>query len=129
MLAYTTATATTDPSHICDLHHSSQQHQIPNPLSEARDQTCILMDTSQIHFHCATAGIPPPLYISVFINFPRDRELIPTYSYGRKKKFQELAFSPFFPKLPSFHESETQSGNSSSGQVCLFQLYIQELGK
>ena len=24
----TTATATWDPSHICDLHHSSQQHQI-----------------------------------------------------------------------------------------------------
>ena len=22
----------------------------PNPLSEARDRTCILMDTSQIHF-------------------------------------------------------------------------------
>ena len=32
--AYTTATATPDPSHICDLHHSSQQHQILNPLSE-----------------------------------------------------------------------------------------------
>ena len=30
------ATATTYPSHICDLYHSSQQHQILNPLSEAR---------------------------------------------------------------------------------------------
>ena len=29
-----------------DLHHSSQQHQILNPLSEARDQTFILMDAS-----------------------------------------------------------------------------------
>ena len=35
-----------DPSHICDLHHSSQQGQILNPLSEAKDRTCILMDTS-----------------------------------------------------------------------------------
>ena len=35
--AYTTATATWDPSHVCDLHHSSLQHQILNPLSEARD--------------------------------------------------------------------------------------------
>ena len=26
-----------DPSHICDLHHSSRQCQIPDPLSEARD--------------------------------------------------------------------------------------------
>ena len=44
--AYTTATATPDPSHVWDLHHSSQQHQILNPLSRARDQTHILMDTS-----------------------------------------------------------------------------------
>ena len=26
------------------LHHSSQQRQILNPLSETRDQTCVLMD-------------------------------------------------------------------------------------
>ena len=41
------ATATRDPSRVCDLHHSSQQHQILNPLSEARDQTHVLMDASQ----------------------------------------------------------------------------------
>ena len=44
--AYATATALQDPNCICDLHHSSQQRWIPNPLSEARDQTCILIDTS-----------------------------------------------------------------------------------
>ena len=37
-----------DPSHI---HHSSQQPWILNPLSKARDRTCLLIDTSQIHFH------------------------------------------------------------------------------
>ena len=37
LLAYTTATATQDLSHICDLHHSSQQRRILNPLSKARD--------------------------------------------------------------------------------------------
>ena len=36
--AYTIATATADLSHICNLPHSSQQHRILNPLSEARDQ-------------------------------------------------------------------------------------------
>ena len=30
------STATWDPS-CCNLHHRSWQHQIPNPLSEARD--------------------------------------------------------------------------------------------
>ena len=48
--AYSTAIATWDLSRVCDLHHSSRQHQILNPLSEARDQTYVLMDTSQIPF-------------------------------------------------------------------------------
>ena len=47
--AYTTATATPDPSCLCDLHHSSQQRWILNPLSEARVGTCVLMGASQIH--------------------------------------------------------------------------------
>ena len=33
---------------ICDLYHSSQQCRILNPLSEPRDGTHILMDTSQV---------------------------------------------------------------------------------
>ena len=46
--AYTTVTATQDLSCIFDLSHSLQQHWILNPLSEARDQTHILMGTSWI---------------------------------------------------------------------------------
>ena len=42
--AYTTATI--EPSCVCDLHHNSWQCQILNPLSEARDQTYVLKDTS-----------------------------------------------------------------------------------
>ena len=57
--AYTTATAMRDLSRVCDLHHSSRQHQIPDPLSKARDQTRVLMDSIQICFHCATMGTPP----------------------------------------------------------------------
>ena len=45
---YTTATATKDPSCICDLHCSLWQRWILKPLREARDRTCILMDTSQV---------------------------------------------------------------------------------
>ena len=43
-----TATATWDPSRVCDLHHSSWQRQILNSLSEARDQAHNLMVPSQI---------------------------------------------------------------------------------
>ena len=35
--AYTRATATRDPSCVCDLHHSIRQHRILNQLSKARD--------------------------------------------------------------------------------------------
>ena len=45
LLAYATPTATPDPSCICNLHHSLQQCQSHNPLSQEKDQTCILVDT------------------------------------------------------------------------------------
>ena len=37
VLIYTTATATLGLSLVCDVHHSTSQHQILNPLSRARD--------------------------------------------------------------------------------------------
>ena len=53
LLAYATVIATPDPSHVCDLCHSSRQCWILNPLSKARDPTCNLMIPSQIDFCCA----------------------------------------------------------------------------
>ena len=47
LLAYTTGLW--DPSHFCDLHHSSGQYWILNPWSGARDGTHILTDTSWVH--------------------------------------------------------------------------------
>ena len=44
LLGYTASTTPPDPSLVCDLHHSW----ILNPVSKAREQTCVLMDTSQI---------------------------------------------------------------------------------
>ena len=44
--AYTTATATRDPSCICNLRCNVRQCWILNPRSEARDRTRILMDTT-----------------------------------------------------------------------------------
>ena len=66
--AYTTVTATRDPSHICDLHHSSRQCRILNPLSKARDPIHILTDTRRIRFYCATTGTPDFAFNSRFKN-------------------------------------------------------------
>ena len=49
LLAFATTTAAQDPSCVWDLHHSPRQCQILNPLSKARDGTCVLMDAGQIH--------------------------------------------------------------------------------
>ena len=48
LLAHTTATATLDPSHVCDSHHSSRQRRSLNPLNEAGDRTRVLMGTSWV---------------------------------------------------------------------------------
>ena len=66
LLAYTPATATRNPSRVCNLYHSSRQHWNCNPLSEAKDWTHNLMDTSWILFRCITMGtrVTFPLYIS-----------------------------------------------------------------
>ena len=72
--ACTTATAMQDPSHICALHHSSRKRQIPDPLSEARDWTRILTDTSWIHFQHHNGNsfffLPSSLsFFSFFLSF------------------------------------------------------------
>ena len=57
--------------HLQPIPHS-WQHWIPNPLSEARDQLCILMDTSWICFHCATTGTHENQVLEKLNNLPRD---------------------------------------------------------
>ena len=47
LLAYIIASATPDPCHICNLHHRLGCQTL-NPLSETRDKTQILMDTSWV---------------------------------------------------------------------------------
>ena len=80
--AITTYTEMQDLSHISDLHHSSKQCQILNPLSEARDQSCILMDASLICF---------PL--------SQERNSISSKSYG-SFVFLILKLGAAFPLIP-----------------------------
>ena len=66
LLAYVTAIAMLDLSLAFDLHHSSRQRWILNPLGEARDRTCNVMIPSWIHFCCAMMGTPDSSNFLVF---------------------------------------------------------------
>ena len=48
--AYATATATHNPSRVCNLCRSLWQCRILNPLSEAGDRARVLMDTSWVRY-------------------------------------------------------------------------------
>ena len=68
LLAYATVSAMQEPSQVCNLHCNSQQCRVLNPLSMARDQTYILMDTSQLRYCWATVGTPKMcFFISVIL--------------------------------------------------------------
>ena len=62
-----TATATRDPSHVCDLHRSSWQRRILNPLSEGRDRTRNLMAPSRIRFCCTMRRIPVFCFLNLVL--------------------------------------------------------------
>ena len=64
-----------DQSCSCWPNHSSGQRQIINPLREARDRTCMLMDTSLAlnllsHTRNSSFGILKKLAIIIYIFFP-----------------------------------------------------------
>ena len=67
LLAYTTAIAMWDLSHICDLHHGLQQCWILNSLSKARDRTHIL---SRVHLPLSHNGTPGIFFFFFFLTTP-----------------------------------------------------------
>ena len=64
--AYATAAATPDPSCLCHLHCSLRQCRILNPLNEARDRTCILMNTSWVCYPLSQAWMVVRSAVSCF---------------------------------------------------------------
>ena len=100
--AYATATATPDPSHICNIRHSSWQLWILNPLSEARDRTCVLMDASRIRFHWAITENPQPR-----LNLPFAIALIPlliSYVWREYKMFFGILIEYHYWSYPWFQK-------------------------
>ena len=104
--AYTIATATWDPSCICDLHHSSWHCQILNPLSEARDGTLILKDTSQVLnplSHSRNSwNITGKWYLWNVYSVPRPVQFTASGSNMLLSYREVFSFSIFFPSSCSY---------------------------
>ena len=127
LLAYTTATATSDPSHICDLHCSSRQHWISHPLIGARDQTPALMDTSWGCYCWATMGTPSSRY---FLNFHFDLSFSPWVHWKMLLSFQILGnFLVIVLSLSSnviIQKARMYSESFQLNEICLYILYDPE---
>ena len=105
LLTYTIATATQDLSQVCDLHHSSRQQWIINPLSGDRDQTRILMDTSQVHNLLNHNGNSQLTEVFLFIKMVTQTILQESHtSMGSSYPccYGLNVSSPFPPALPEF---------------------------
>ena len=66
LLACNTGTAMPDLSCIWNLHHSSWQHRILNPLIKARDGTYVLMDASRFVSTGPWQELPHPFNVVLF---------------------------------------------------------------
>ena len=64
-LCHSQGIATPDLRLVWELHHSPWQRRILNPLSETREQTCILMDTRQVCYCWAMMETPTCTFSSV----------------------------------------------------------------
>jgi len=64
-----------------------QQCQILNSLSKARDRTCVLMVTSQVHYYYAATWTPIPIILRT--------RIVPFLSWGRAL-YCDLVKSPFW---------------------------------
>ena len=59
----------------------SQQCQILNSLSEARDQTCILMDTSWVCYHWAMMGTVYDLFSIYVLVYLRELQFVNIFAF------------------------------------------------
>ena len=94
-----------------DLCHSSRQCQIPNPLSEARDQTHILVDPSRVVNHQVTKGTQQ-------LDFRHILERKGFHScLNMKREREEPTTKPRFP-VPATTKLGTMAGRAGVGHVC-----------
>ena len=114
-----------DPSHSYDLHHSSWQHQIPNPLSMGRDRTCNLVVPSWICFCCTMTGTP--IRVSFFVCV--QRQMRPPRVTGAGSPENEASAYPvsssvFLPGLPQVLFSSDPSLLCPQGRGGLGSIFV-----
>ena len=90
---YPTATATSNPSHVCNLHHSAREHRILNPLREAKD------------------GTPNLWFLVRFVSTVPQRELLKDKLVYQKYIFEAL--DAYCPNAP-------QKGDTKFDFICWF---------
>ena len=112
------ATATPDLSHVCNLHHSSWQCWVLNPLSKAGDRTLNLMVPSWIRFRCATTGTPTlnfkgyfscEIYVIFWDQFPKTKTQKNTEVFPYDCCLYTLDL--LRPKIKTQHSRGDSSGN------------------
>ena len=114
LLACARAIATPDVSHLCDLHHSSWQHWILNPLSEPRDRTCNLMIPSRIHFFCAMMGTPMSSILGLTETVWKNRGIVAGFQgAGMAGRMVNTAIYP--PRIKSYRYLEGEFSFCSLG--------------
>ena len=91
--AYTTARAMRDSSRICDLHPSSWQRQILNPLSGARDGTCVLMDPRWAPYREIQRELPNDCFPLDCLSFEGRRLLISFQWYIPSRALSRLSIN------------------------------------
>ena len=99
---------TQDLSHVCDLHHSSWQCQILNPLSKARGRTHILMDPGWVRYHWAMTGTPwdPFLFYLVHGDLSCGTQILAL-------PFIDISWSDYLTSLPQFPHVLNKVKNST----------------
>ena len=91
--AYTTDRAMRDSSCICDLHPSSWQCQILNPLSGARDGTCVLMHPRWAPYRELQRELPNDCFRLDCLSFEGRRLLISFQWYIPSRALSRLSIN------------------------------------
>ena len=108
-----------ESSHIFDLHYSSQQHWILNPLSKARDWTCTLMDTSWVRYCWATRGTPDTWNYNTQLNSDKfyEQTLVGWGWRGLESVLEKPSEEQVSPNTWVWAESYPHLGTSGSGEL------------